>query len=309
MLTLRQLRYLDALARQRHFGRAAQECAVSPPALSMQIHELEQFLGGELVERRQGDATLTARGREIAARASDILSAVRDLVDMAHQSERPLTGALRLGVIPTLAPYVLPQVFPELRRRCPSLQLQVVERPTTTLLADLTHGRIDVALLTLSVERADIETMHLFDDRFLLLVPVGDPLPERARVTPRDVEQRHLILLEEDHGLSGPEPAYRGPASDDAALLATSLGTVVQMVASGYGVTLLPEVAVDVEIRDDRLKLLRFAEPQPLRRVGLMWRRTSPCKADFHAFGEIVLETLNHRPRPTVATPLRARIA
>ena len=310
MLTLRQLRYFDALARQRHFGRAAEECAVSPPALSMQIHELEQFLGGELVERRQGDAMLTARGQKIAARATEILSAVRDLVDLAHQSERPLAGTLRLGVIPTLAPYVLPQVFPELHRRCPSLQMQVIERQTKTLLSDLTHGRIDLALLALPVEKADVETMHLFDDRFLLLVPVSDPLPERARVTLHDVEQRNLILLEEDHGLLGSAPAYRGSVPEEGgALLATSLKTVIQMVASGYGVTLLPEVAVDVEIRDDRLKLLRFSEPQPQRHVGLIWRRSSPCKANFHAFGEIVVEALSRRSKSGVATPLRARQA
>ena len=310
MLTLRQLRYFDALARQRHFGRAAEECAVSPPALSMQIHELEQFLGGELVERRQGDAMLTARGQKIAARATEILSAVRDLVDLAHQSGRPLVGALRLGVIPTLAPYVLPQVFPELHRRCPGLQLHVTERQTKTLLSDLAHGKIDVALLVLPVEKADVETMHLFDDRFLLLVPDHDPLSERARVTLRDVEERHLILLEEDHGLRGPAPAYRGPVPQaGGALVATSLTTVIQMVASGYGVTLLPEVAVDVEIRDDRLKLLRFCEPQPQRQVGLIWRRTSPCEADFRAFGEIVVEALNRRSNSGAVTPLRARHA
>ena len=211
MLTLRQLRYFDALARQRHFGRAAEEWAGSPPARSMQLHELGQFLGGELVERRQGDAMLTARGQKIAARATDILSAVRDLVDLAHQSKRPLVGTLRLGVIPTLAPYVLPQVFPELQRRCPSLQLHVVERQTKTLLSDLAHGKIDVALLALPVEKADVEAMHLFDDRFLLLVPVSDPLSERARVTLHDVEERNLILLEEDHGLRGPAPLRTMP--------------------------------------------------------------------------------------------------
>lgn len=294
MLTLRQLRYLDALARQRHFGRAAEECAVSQPALSMQIHELEQFLGGELVERRQGEAMLTERGQQIAGRTADILSAVRDLVDFAHQSERVLAGTLRLGVIPTLAPYVLPQVLPQIQRSYPALRLNLLETQTKTLLTELTRGNIDVALLTLPVEKADFEAMDLFEDRFLLAVPVTDPLPERARVTPFDVEQRNLILLEESHCLRDQALTYCGRPLKDAntGFLATSLTTIIQMVASGYGVTLLPEVAIDVEVRDDRIKLLRFSEPQPRRRVGLIWRRTSPCKADFRAFGQIVVEAV-----------------
>src|SRR5271170_2574848 len=197
MLTLRHLRYFDALARHRHFGRAAEECAVSQPALSMQIHELEEFLGGELVERRQGEAILTGRGIQIAERAALILSAAHDLVEFAHHGGRLLTGTLRLGIIPTLAPYILPQVLPELQRRYPDLRLSLVETYTKTLLNELIRGNIDLVLLALPVERADVETLHLFEDRFLLAVHINDPLPERSRVTPRDVGERNLILLEE----------------------------------------------------------------------------------------------------------------
>jgi LysR family transcriptional regulator, hydrogen peroxide-inducible genes activator len=312
MLTLRQLRYLDALARHRHFGRAAEECAVSQPALSMQIHELEAFLGGELVERRQSEAILTERGTQIAARAATILSGTRDLVDFAHHDGCLLTGTLRLGVIPTLAPYILPQLVPKLQRRYPGLQLNLVEAQTKTLLNELTRGDIELGLLTLPVERTDVETMQLFEDRFLLAVPIRDPLPERGRVTPDDVRQRNLILLEEGHCLREQALTYCVGARIDAnaEFFATSLATIMQMVASGYGVTLLPEVAIDVEMRDDRVKLLRFSEPQPKRSVGLIWRQTSPRKADFRAVGQFVVEALYPHPRRKKcyrATPSRCK--
>ena len=294
MLTLRQLRYLDALARQRHFGRAAEECAVSQPALSMQIQELEDFLGGDLVERRQGDAMLTERGAQIAGRAACILSAARDLVEFARHSDRLLAGTLRLGIIPTLAPYVLPQVVPRLQRDYPDLRLSLVEAQTKMLLSQLTSGTIDLALLALPVVGADVETMALFEDRFLLAVPADDPLHERARVSMYDVEKRNLLLLEEGHCLRDQALAYcTSVRSEGTGFFATSLSTIMQMVASGYGVTLLPEVAITAELRDERVKLLRFSDPQPQRSVGLMWRRTSPCKTDFRAFGHIVVEALN----------------
>jgi LysR family transcriptional regulator, hydrogen peroxide-inducible genes activator len=307
VLTLRHLRYFEALARRRNFGRAAEECAVSQPALSMQIHELEEFLGGELVERRQGEAILTARGVQIAERAALILSAANDLVEFARHSGQLLIGILRLGIIPTLAPYVLPQVLPNLQRRYPDLRLSLVETYTKTLLSELTRGNIDLVLLALPVEKADVETLQLFEDRFLLAAPANDPLPERSRVTRCDVEQRNLILLEEGHCLREQALTYCAGALSGAntGFFATSLATIMQMVAGGYGVTLVPEVAVDVEIRDDRIKLLRFAEPQPQRCVGLAWRRTSPRKADFIAFGEIVVEALAspHPPRTNDVTP------
>ncbi|KAB1073085.1 LysR family transcriptional regulator [Methylobacterium planeticum] len=291
MLTLRQLRYLDALSRHRHFGRAAEECAVSQPALSMQIQELEDCLGGALVERLNGNARLTERGVQIAERAALILSATRDLVEFAHRTGRLLVGTLRLGIIPTLAPYLLPRVIPELQRCYPELRLGLLEAQTKTLLNELTRGTIDVALLTLPVEKTDIETLQLFEDRFLLAVSAKDPLPERARVTVSDVEQRQLLLLEEGHCLRDQALAYCRDARNgpNNSFFATSLSTIIQMVASGYGVTLLPEVAVNVELRDSRVKLLRFSDPQPSRSVGLLWRKTSPCSEDFHALGQVVL--------------------
>ena len=298
MLTLRQLQYLDALARHGSFCRAAEEYAVTQPALSMQICKLEHELGTELVARRQGVTVLTEAGTEVARRANSILSATRDLSDCVRHNRQVLSGGLRLGVIPTLAPYVLPLLLPELQRRHPDLCLDLVESRTETLVSELARGALDVLLLALPVETPEFETIFLFRDRFLLAVPVGDPLPERTRVSTRDVHARRLLLLEEGHCLRDQALIYCGKHYAHDRFGATSLATVLQMVASGYGVTLLPEVAIDVEMRDDRVKLLRFVEPQPERNIGLAWRRTSPCKADFLEFGQILLKALKfEQPR------------
>ena len=298
MLTLRQLQYLDALARHGSFRRAAEEYAVTQPAVSMQICKLEHELGTELVVRRQGVTVLTEAGTEVARRANSILSATRDLSDCVRHNRRVLSGGLRLGVIPTLAPYVLPLLLPELQRRHPDLCLDLVESRTETLVSELARGALDVLLLALPVETPEFETIFLFRDRFLLAVPVGDPLPERTRVSTRDVHARRLLLLEEGHCLRDQALIHCGKHYAHDRFGATSLATVLQMVASGYGVTLLPEVAIDVEMRDDRVKLLRFVEPQPERNIGLAWRRTSPCKADFLEFGQILLKALKfEQPR------------
>jgi LysR family hydrogen peroxide-inducible transcriptional activator len=295
MLTLRQLSYLDALARHRHFGRAAEECGVTEPALSMQIRELERFLGTGLIERRPGVAILTGLGAEIAKRAACIISATNDLVDLAHHGSHVLTGTLRVGVIPTLAPYILPNMLPYLRAKHPDLNLDLVEAQTGALLTELLRGAIDVLLLALPVDKPEVVTIRLFDDRFLLAVPANDPWPERARVPARAVSQRRLLLLEEGHCLRDQALAFCAEARGSAptGLSATSLATIIQMVANGYGVTLIPEVAVDVEIRDERMKLLRFVDPEPSRTIGLAWRQTSPRQVDFVALGQITLDALN----------------
>ena len=291
MITLRQLRYLASLARHRHFGRAAADCAVTQPALSMQVRELEREIGADLVERRPGDIVLTDTGHEVARRAERILAATRDLVDFARHRD-VLSGPLKLGIIPTLAPYILPRVLPKLQARYPQLRLEVRETQTRTLLEELIGSELDCAMLALPLDTHELATAPLFDDAFLLAVPAADALS--ARVTAADVDQSRLILLEEGHCLRDQALAFCAPPRRDvpAGLGATSLATVMQMVANGYGVTLLPEVAADVEARDARVKLLRFAEPEPARTVGLAWRRTSPRKKDFEALGKIVTQAL-----------------
>jgi LysR family hydrogen peroxide-inducible transcriptional activator len=252
---------------------------------------------------------LTEAGAEVAQRAYSILSATRDLVDCVRYSGSLLSGTLRLGVIPTLAPYVLPLLLPELHRAYPDLCLDLLETQTKALVSELGQGTLDVLLLALPLENTEFETVVLFNDRFLLAVPADDPLPERSRVRPSDVKARRLVLLEEGHCLRDQALVYCGDRDTTHTKLgATSLATVLQMVASGYGVTLLPEVAVDVEVRDERVKLLRFIEPQPRRQIGLAWRSTSPRKADFLELGQILLRTLkceqSHRTKLQIAANL-----
>jgi LysR family transcriptional regulator, hydrogen peroxide-inducible genes activator len=297
VITLRQLRYLGALAEHGHFGRAAEACAVTQPALSMQIRDLEKFLGVELVERRPGEIALTEIGLEVAQRGERILAASRDLVDLARHRSRVLHGRLTLGIIPSLAPYVLPRILPPLQHRYPELHLELRETQTKVLIEELVRGTLDVVMLALPVSEAEVETIRLFDDPFLFAVPADDPRPEAVRVNARDIDPQRLILLEEGHCLRDQALAYcadsrRDRAGSPMGLGATSLTTVMQMVANGYGVTLVPEIAVDVEVRHERVKLLRFAPPQPGRTVGLAWRHTSPRKVDFVALGQIVTATL-----------------
>ena len=288
MITLRQLRYLGALARHRHFGRAADECAVTQPALSMQIKELEREIGADLVERRPSDITLTETGVEVAQRAERILAATRDLVDFARHRE-VLSGPLKLGVIPTIAPYLLPKLLPRLQAAYPSLRLEVRETQTATLLDELIGGELDCLLLALPIEHTDVEMLALFTDRFLLAAPAGEPIPRRP-LNAKDVDERRLILLEEGHCLRDQSLAFCATKRRDsaAALGSTSLATVMQMVANGYGVTLVPEIATEVEARDKRVMLRRFARPEPGRTIGLAWRKTSPRQTDFAALGDII---------------------
>jgi LysR family hydrogen peroxide-inducible transcriptional activator len=294
MITLRQLHYFAALAAHRHFGRAAEACAVTQPALSMQVRDLEKFLGVELVERRQGEAALTEVGLEVAQRGERILAATRDLEDYARHRGLLLVGRLALGIIPTLAPYVLPKILPVLQQRHPDLRIELHETQTKYLIEELVRGTLDVMMVALPITEQEIEAVKLFDDPFLLAVPVDDPRPETARVPAQGIDPRRLILLEEGHCLRDQALAYceSGRRDSTLGLGATSLTTVMQMVAAGCGITLVPQIAVDVELRDERVKLLRFVSPAPSRTVGLAWRHTSPRKTDFIALGQIILQAL-----------------
>jgi len=260
----------------------------------MQIRELEKFLGADLVERRHGDVALTEIGLEVARRGEMLLAASRDLVDVARHHGKVLSGRLKLGIIPTLAPYVLPKVLPTLTQLHPDLRIDLRETQTDILLGELSRGELDVVMLALPVADSELESIKLFDDPFLLAVPATDPRPTTAKVLAEDIDPEHLILLEEGHCLRDQALAYCSSdrRSSGMGLGATSLTTVMQMVANGFGITLVPQVAADVEVRDERVKLLRFAAPQPGRAVGLVWRQTSPRKIDFITLGEIVTQAL-----------------
>lgn len=294
MVSLKQLRYFDAVARFGHFGQAARNCAVTQPALSMQVRELEEELGLKLFERHPKGVTLTSEGREIAARAHRILDEVHNLRDFARHNARLLTGPLRLGIIPSIAPYVLPPMLAKARQVFPDLELNIRETQTQTLLDELQAGALDLLLLAMPVEAPDIETLDLFDDRFLLAVPKGYKTSGRLKATPELLERDRLLLLEEGHCLRDQALAFcqlRQVEQIDT-FGASSLSTIVQMVASGMGMTLLPEISVPLEAKHGDIKLMRFQAPEPHRTVGLAWRSSSPRKADFAALGELIIEAV-----------------
>jgi LysR family hydrogen peroxide-inducible transcriptional activator len=298
MVTLRQLRYLDALAESLHFGQAADACAISQPALSMQIKELEDELGASLVERRKSGIVLTAEGEEIVRRGRAILASTRDLIDYAKHRGRVLSGTLRLGAIPSIAPYLLPAALPRLQRRFPELVLQLRETITETLVRELIGGDLDLILVALPVDDPELETLPLFDDKFVLAAR-GAKTKKRASATKMLAEER-LLLLEEGHCLRDQALSFCRLVSPEAreSFGASSLATIMQMVAFGHGVTLLPEMAVASELRGRAdIRLLRFPAPEPAREIGLAWRKTSPRKADFKAFASLLLDAAPRRVR------------
>jgi LysR family hydrogen peroxide-inducible transcriptional activator len=290
MVTLRQLRYFEALSRTRHFGMAASQCAVTQPALSMQVKDLEQELGVVLVERRGNSVGLTPAGQEIAARAEAILAQVRELTDFACQQRGVLTGTLRLGIIPSVAPYLLPGLLSRIQATYPSLDLLVRETQTDTLIEELVRGDLDAALLALPVSQGQLDTIDLFDDRFMIAVqaqtaPGWSPENLHARMM-----RERLLLLEEGHCLRDQALQFCKVANVQArkALGAASLTTIMQMVAAGHGITLLPELCAAAEVDRQRIALIQFPDEPPMRTIGLAWRRTSRRKADFTALGALI---------------------
>lgn len=291
-VTLKQLRYFDALARVLHFGRAAEQCAVTQPALSMQIRELEENLGLELVERTRSGVQLTEKGRDIAERAARILGDVRSLIEFAQHSDQMLAGSLRVGVIPSIAPYLLPPLLPLIKRSYPELELHVRETQTATLINELVAGKIDVMLLALPVTHPDVETLELFDDRFILALPKLRQLSGGVRADKEMITGERLLLLEEGHCLRDQALSYCSLTQVNSVNTfgASSLSTIVEMVAAGFGITLLPEICLPIETRGRALDLVPFVEPEPYRTIGLAWRNTSPRRRDFVELGRLLVE-------------------
>jgi LysR family transcriptional regulator, hydrogen peroxide-inducible genes activator len=300
-ISLKQLRYFDALAQSLHFGRAAEICAVTQPALSMQIQDLEKELGTVLVERTRQGAKLTAQGEEVARRAASILAAVQDLTDFTQHGGQVLTGTLHLGVIPTIAPYVLPKILPHLRRSYPGLDLHLREAQTRYVLAELAIGGLDAVLLSLPAGEPEFETLELFDDTFVLAVPGGRRVPAQAIATPDLFENDRLLLLEEGHCLRDQALSFCGmkQVQNLNTFGTTSLSTLVQMVANGFGVTLLPKMSLETEAARGDVQLLAFAPPEPSRKIGLVWRRSSPRKRDFMELAPLIVRAAgNAKAKP-----------
>jgi LysR family transcriptional regulator, hydrogen peroxide-inducible genes activator len=292
MISLKQLRYFDAVVRTGHFGRAAEQCSVTQPALSMQIQDMEKDLGVPLLERGRNGVIPTEAGREVAARAARVLSEVRDIVDFARRQSETLAGPLHFGVIPSVAPYLLPALLPLIRGKFPDLDLSLRETQTQHLVDELIEGGLDLLLLALPVEHAEVETMKLFNDRFLLAVPKSRRIASRIRATPDLLKQDRLLLLEEGHCLRDQALAFCSLRRVDNidTFGASNLSTLVQMVSNGLGFTLLPQLAVDLEGRRGDIKLMRFTDPEPRRVIGLAWRKTSPRKRHFAELGKLVAQ-------------------
>ncbi|MGD9739487.1 MAG: hydrogen peroxide-inducible genes activator [Bauldia sp.] len=295
MITTRQLRYFDALVRHGHFGRAADAVGVSQPALSTQIRELEAFLGGPLLERGSVDHRLTPLGTEVAERTASILAALRDLEEVGRGRAGMLSGPLRLGVIPSIAPYLLPRLLPLLQERHPALRLTLREAVTAVLVEELKSGALDAIVVSVPLGDPALAERAAAEDRFLLAVPSASPLARLERATADLVDADELLLLADGHCLRDQALAVcrRIDPNRLRGFGATSLTTILQLVAAGQGITLLPEVAADEGVRaDPRLKLLPFRDPQPGRVIGLAWRKGSPRQRDFAALTERIGEAL-----------------
>ena len=302
-LTLRQLRYFEAVARHGHFGHAAEDCAISQPALSMQIKELEESLGTGLFERGGRQVRLTAFGEELALRVRDILRSVDELGDLARASHEGLVGRLRIGVIPTIAPYLLPAIVANLTRLYGGLDIHVRETLTSKLIQELAEGRIDTAIVALPVSEPSLTEVALFSEDFVLVRPAGDegkPVPNHEAL-----RGMRLLLLEEGHCFRDQALSFCDfhSARPRELLDGSSLSTLVQMVGAGIGVTLIPEMAVAVETRSASVSIARFESPQPSRTIGMIWRKTNPLAAQFQQVAEVVRQSAEALRGPQTSKP------
>lgn len=290
-LTLRQLRYVEALARHGHFGHAADACAITQPALSMQIKELEESLGSALFERSARQVQPTNFGKEFVLRARDILRSVDALGDLARASRDRLVGPLRIGIIPTVAPYLLPTIIGNLTRLHNGLDIHVRETLTPKLIQDLADGRLDTAIVALPVSEPSFAEVALFTEDFVLVRPgedEGKPAPDRETL-----REMKLLLLEEGHCFRDQALAFCNIQSVATRELldGSSLTTLVQMVGAGIGVTLIPEMALAMETRSASVSVARFGRPRPSRTIGMIWRKTSPLVKQLLQISEVVRDS------------------
>ena len=290
-MNLRDLQYVVALAETGHFGEAAERCHVSQPTLSAQVRKLEEYLGVALFERQPRNVTPTEVGTQIIERARRVLQETADIRELARASRDPLTGRLRVGLIPTIGPYLLPRVAMKLKRSLPTLSLMLYEYQTGPLVAKVREGVLDLAILALPADTSGLQTRSLFAEAFVLAMPRHHRLAARKRVKPAHLEGETLLLLEEGHCLRDQALEVCGavPVNEEQDFRATSLETLRQMVAAGLGITLLPRLAAEGPIAGARgLELRPFAPPSPSRMVGAAWRPSTTRGAAIDAVCKIV---------------------
>lgn len=289
--TLKQLQYLVALRDHGHFGRAADSCFVTQSTLSAGLRELEALIGVTLVERTRRVVRFTPMGDRIAAKARRVLREAEELGELAQAAGRPLSGDMRLSVIPTIAPFVLPRILPRLRRDYPDLKLYLREETSGAACEGLQNGRTDCVLLALPFACGDVAVRPLFDDRLFVAFPEQEYAPCPTSLAASDIDETRLLLLEDghclkDHALSA---CNRPELRAEATMLGTSLHTIVQMVDNGLGVTILPEMAISAGILENTQVAARPLDAShPMREIALVWRKASPRERDFHLLADML---------------------
>jgi LysR family hydrogen peroxide-inducible transcriptional activator len=294
-VTLTELRYIVAVARERHFGRAAESCFVSQPTLSVAVKKLEEELGVALFERGPGEVSVTPAGQKIVEQAQRVLEEAARIKELAAAGRDPLAGPLRFGAIYTIGPYLLPKLIPILRRTAPAMPLHIQENFTHRLAEMLKSGEVDVILIALPFAEPGIETRAVYDEPFVVAVPKGHAWEGRKRVSSEELTRESLLLLGEGHCFRDQvlEFCHTMRSRDRSALARTveggSLETIRQMVASGVGITVLPSTSVGAGGAGDLIRILPFAKPVPTRRVALAWRRTFPRPEAIEALRKAIL--------------------
>jgi LysR family hydrogen peroxide-inducible transcriptional activator len=294
--TIKQLNYLCAVAQTLHFGNAASLCHVSQSTLSSGIQELEDILGTVLIERSNKGVLLTALGKEIVQRSQNILTESRDLVSLCEASKEPLSSKMRIGVIPTIAPFVLAKLLNQLRKEYPNFHLFIREDLSDRLIHGLQNGDLDLLLVALPYPADNVETLHLFYDKFLLAYPKNHRIAEKDPLRTKNLKGQKLLLLEDGHCLRDHAMQACKLKNSDVTIpfQGTSLNTIVQMVANGIGITLLPKMALEAKILlGTTVKTRDFQEKQIHRSIGLMWRKKSPRESEFRLLGNFIKQHLS----------------
>ncbi len=296
-MNLKDLKYLVALADTGHFGKAAERTFVSQPTLSAQLRKLEDYLGVKLVERQPKNVQLTEVGKQVVVRARRMLDESAEIIALARNNTDPFAGKLKVGLIPTIGPYLLPRIMPKMRKTLPNLSLMLYEHQTEPLLKKLREGEIDLGILALPILQDGMEARVLYEEQFTVALPNNHPLTSKSAIKVQDLKGHTLLLLEDGHCLRDQalEVCSRVDVHEAEDFRATSLETLRQMVVAGLGITLLPELAVESPFGSQRgLTVRQFAKPAPSRTVGAVWRKSSTRAAAVAAVSEVVERVMRH---------------